>query len=154
MSGIGEIEARPDRTLGPGHDDFWAFCAGGELRLQGCTDCGHINWPVTSACNICGSARLDWRAMSGRGTVASWCEFARDYYGGAFPLPWPVIIVALEEGPFFLANPQGFAVGAEAIGTPVKVAFLRCCDSAGEFALPVFEPEEPRAASGGTSPAT
>jgi uncharacterized OB-fold protein len=132
-------DKRPDRTLGPGHDEFWAFCASGELRLQVC-DNGHISWPVNPTCNTCGSTRLEWRAMSGRGTVVSWCEFNRDYYGGAFPLPWPVIIVALEEGVFFLSNPQGFAVGPETMGLPVKLAFSSCHDSAGEYRLPVFEP--------------
>lgn len=134
--------ARPDRTLGPGHDEFWAFCASGELRLQSCAEHGHLSWPVTTACNTCGSTNLPWLRMSGNGTVVSWCEFHRDYYNHAFPLPWPVIIVELEEGAFFLANPQGFAVGPEAMGKSVRLAFLPVHDNAGEFSLPVFEPAD------------
>ena len=26
-------EKRADRTLGPGHDTFWQYCAEGELRI-------------------------------------------------------------------------------------------------------------------------
>ncbi len=145
MSGGGPVpgaapELRPDRTLGPGHDEFWNWCARGELRLQACEEHGHISWPVTTACNTCGSTRLVWQALSGRGTVVSWCSFARDYYDGVLPLPWPVIVVALEDGPFFLSNPHGFEAAPESIGLPVRLKFRACRDSAGDFALPLFEP--------------
>ena len=46
--------------------------------------------------------------MSGRGTIASWCTFERDYYYGLLPIPWDTILVELEEGPLFISNPQGF----------------------------------------------
>lgn len=132
------VQQRPDRMLGPGHDSFWEWCGRGELRLQRCTRCRELCWPAVTACEACGHDALEWEAMSGRGRIVSWCSFERDYYAGAFPMPWTSILVELEEGPLFLSEPQGFGAEAIAFGMPVAVAFLDCQDSAGGFALPVF----------------
>jgi uncharacterized protein len=131
-------ERRPDRTLGPAHDEFWKWCNRGELRLQHCVRCNHFCWPVLSACEHCGSKEFAWVPMSGRGKIVSWCTFERDYYQGALPIPWDNILVELEEGPLFLSNPHGFVCRDVAAGMPVKVAFIECEDSAGTFNLPVF----------------
>ena len=136
-------ERRPDRTLGLGHDTFWAYCEQGELRLQRCGACGDLTWPVTAACESCGGAELTWHRMSGRGAVVSWCSFERDYYRGVLPLPWDTILVELEEGPLFIANPAGFTWREITPRMPVTLAFLDCEDSAGPFRLPVFEAAEP-----------
>jgi uncharacterized OB-fold protein len=132
-------ERRPDRTRGPVHDAFWAWCEKGELRLQRCAACGRLSWPPVEACLHCGSEQLSWEAMSGRGKVASWCAFERDYYNGLLPLPWDVILVELEEGPLFITNPKGFRWEDAELGLRVKLAFLDCEDSVGAFRLPVFE---------------
>lgn len=132
-------ERRPDRTLGPGHDAFWDWCAKGELRLQRCGRCGELCWPAVQACDYCGAPDLSWERMSGRGRIASWCTFERDYYQGALPLPWDTILVELEEGPLFISNPQSFTWRDITPAMPVTLAFLDCEDSAGPFKLPVFE---------------
>ena len=132
-------EKRPDRTLGPPHDIFWDWCAKGELRLQRCSACGKYSWPPLAACEHCGSGELAWERMSGRGKIASWCTFERDYYGGILPIPWDTILVALDEGPLFISNPKGFTCGDLTPDMPVRVAFVACEDSAGPFRLPVFE---------------
>jgi len=129
---------RPDRVLGPGHDTFWDWCGKGELRLQRCGQCGHLTWPVAPVCEKCGSADLHWERMSGKGTLASWCTFERDYYRGALPIPWDTILVELAEGPLFLSNPLGFGWQDCVSGAAVELRFLDCEDSAGQFQLPVF----------------
>lgn len=131
-------EKRPDRTLGPGHDEFWSWCAKGELRLQRCSTCSAIPWPVVAACENCGSTQLKWERMSGRGKIASWCTFERDYYAGVLPIPWDTILVELEEGPLFISNPKGFSWQDISPGMPVSSSFIECEDSAGIFHLPVF----------------
>jgi uncharacterized protein len=131
-------QTRPDRTLGPGHDTFWAWTAKDELRLQKCGHCGEIAWPVVKACETCGSGELAWTRMSGRGTLVSWCTFERDYNRGLLPIPWDTVLVELEEGALFISNPQGFSWGEMAVGMPVEVEFIPCEDKAGAFALPVF----------------
>ena len=132
-------ERRPDRVRGARDDQFWAFCEQGELRLQGCAACGKLSWPVTEACEHCGSDQLDWRPVSGKGRLVSWCAFHQDYYGGVIPVPYETILVELAEGPMFISNPQGFVAAETPMGAPVKLAFLACEDAAGAFRLPVFE---------------
>lgn len=131
-------ETRPNRTLRPIDEPFWAACARGQLQLQQCEACGHRAWPPLAACDQCGGDTLIWKDVSGRGTVLSACSFVQDYYKGVFPIPHDTILVALEEGPLFLSNPHGFAFDDIAPDMPVTVAFLDCEDEAGPFKLPVF----------------
>ena len=131
-------QRRPDRVLGFGHDEFWAWCNQGELRLQRCANCGKVSWPVVKACEHCGHAELSWARMSGRGKIVSWCTFERDYYGGRLPIPWETILVELEEGALFISNPTDFTWKDISPNMPVTVTFLDCEDSAGPFKLPVF----------------
>jgi uncharacterized OB-fold protein len=130
---------RPDRTLGPGHDTFWEWCARGDLRLQRCAQCGGVNWPVRQTCEFCGHGELVWEAMSGRGTVVSWCAFHQDYYRGMLPVPYDCVLVELEEGVLFMSNPLGFGYDDVVPGMAVKLAFIDAEDGAGAFRLPVFE---------------
>lgn len=131
-------QRRPDRTRGPEHDAFWAWCDKGELRLQGCADCRKISWPPVRACEHCGGARLTWERMSGRGKVVSWCTFERDYYNGLLPIPWETILVELEDGVLFISNPADFTWEDIEPQMPVSLVFQDCEDSAGRFRLPVF----------------
>lgn len=133
-----EPQTRPDRTLGPGHNEFWRWTAAGELRLQRCARCGELAWPVVRACEACRSSELRWEKMSGHGKLVSWCTFERDYTRGLLPIPWDTILVELDEGALFISNPQGFSWPEMVAGMPVELAFLACRDSHGEFALPVF----------------
>lgn len=134
-------EQRPPRSLQTDEDkQFWEFCAMGELRIQRCTDCGHMVFPPVAPCENCGSAKLEWEKLSGSGELISWCTIERDYYKGAIPIPWDTIMVALDEGPYFLSNPKGFANADAKAGMKVKVAFIDCEDTHGAYKLPVFEP--------------
>lgn len=132
-------ERRPDRTRGPEHDAFWAWCDKGELRLQGCAACSRYSWPPVKACEHCGGDQLSWKPMSGRGKVVSWCTFERDYYKGMLPIPWDTILVELEEGPLFISNPKDMTWQDLKYEMPVKVTFIDCEDKAGAFSLPIFE---------------
>ncbi|MGE3693370.1 MAG: Zn-ribbon domain-containing OB-fold protein [Novosphingobium sp.] len=132
-------EKRPDRTLGRHHDTFWEWCAKGELRVQKCTACGHLAFPVVQKCEACGEPEMTWEKLSGRGKVISWNRFVQDYYHGMMSLPYDCILVALEEGPTFMGNPNGFGCDDLTPFMDVKVAFIECEDSAGVFSLPVFE---------------
>ena len=132
-------EKRPNRSLGPGHDDFWAGCAAGELRIQRCASCDKHSWPVVAACEHCGSAELAFEAMSGKGKIVSWCSFAQDYYRGMMPVPYDTIMVELDEGPIFISNPADFATDDITFEMPVTVTFIDAEDQAGPFKLPVFD---------------
>jgi uncharacterized protein len=133
------VEKRPDRVRGPGHDDFWAWCGRGELRIQRCARCNRLSWPVVQVCEHCGSGELVWDQVSGRGKIVSWCTFERDYSRGLLPLPWESILVELDEGAMMISNPLGLTWRDLELHMPVKVAFLDCEDASGAFKLPVFE---------------
>lgn len=130
-------ERRPNRVIGEPHDEFWAACARGELRLQRCGACGHVTWPPRPVCERCDSDELTWAAMSGRGRIVSWCTFYQPYYA-ELPLPWETILVELEEGPLFISNPDGFGFDDIEAGMAVQLRFLDCEDDHGPFRLPVF----------------
>lgn len=132
------VQKRPDRTLGAGHDTFWAGCAAGELNLQRCAACGELAWPVVAACDHCGGTDLAWERMSGEGKVVSWCSFEQDYYRGMMPVPYDTLLVELAEGPLFISNPADFGHADIVPDMPVAVTFIDAEDSAGPFRLPVF----------------
>ena len=132
------VQKRPDRTLGAGHDAFWEGCQHGELRLQRCTGCKTVAWPVTAACDHCGGTGFALETMSGAGKVISWCSFEQDYYRGMMPVPYDTIMVELAEGPMFISNPADFGGEDIRFEMPVTVDFIDCEDSAGAFRLPVF----------------
>lgn len=131
-------QTRPPRTLGPHHDEFWAYCAKDELRVQQCRSCAHLQWPVAARCEQCGSSDFEWRRMSGKATLSSWCAFHHDYYRGTIETPYAVILAKLEEGPLFLSNPVDFDEEDMDIGMRLSVDFIDCVDKAGSFRLPVF----------------
>ncbi|MEY2926774.1 MAG: hypothetical protein RL367_1251, partial [Pseudomonadota bacterium] len=128
-----------DRTMGPGHDQFWDWCAKAELRLQRCTGCHGFAWPVVDACEHCGGTAFEWTRMTGTGRLVSWCSFERDYYSGLLPIPWDTILVELDEGPLFISNPHGFGWRDCQAGMAVRVVFVDAEDGAGRFVLPEFE---------------
>lgn len=131
-------EKRPDRTVGHGHDEFWAWCAKGEMRLQKYIHCDKWLWPVMSACDACRSGEFAWMPISGRGRLVSWCSFVQDYYRGLLPVPYDTILVELAEGPLFIGSPERFGEDDCVPGLAVELRFRACEDSAGTFALPVF----------------
>jgi uncharacterized OB-fold protein len=121
------------------HDTFWDYCARDELHIQRCGACGELSWPPVESCDHCESPELTWEKLSGRGTVESWCTFDQQYYA-VLPVPYDTILVKLEEGPFFISNPERFSNSEAELGMPVVVAFKECEDDAGTFRLPVFKP--------------
>jgi len=131
-------EKRPPRLLGGCHTTFWEHCARGELRLQRCADCGSYLWPPAPVCDGCLGEELVWTRISGRGRVLTYCTFERAYYPEC-PPPWVVILVELDEGPWFVSNPRNIAPEQLREGLPVQATLIECEDVHGRFALPVFE---------------
>ena len=132
------VERRPNRVRGSGHDEFWAYCGAGELRMQRCGPCRHLSWPPVGECERCESTAPTWELLSGVGSVASWCTFERRYYA-ELDVPWDTILVELDEGPLFISNPSGFSCDDVVHGMRVRVTFIDCEDEGGQFRLPVFE---------------
>jgi uncharacterized OB-fold protein len=56
------------------NQDFYGFCAKGELRFQKCSNCQLKRYPPTTACPWCSALNCSWEAVDGRGTLYSYGE--------------------------------------------------------------------------------
>src|SRR5690606_6778245 len=130
--------ARPLPTITDLNRPFWEGAAQGELRLQRCTVCGHLLYPIGSLCPVCLSRELRWERMSGRGTVHATVVFHQVYHQAfADEVPYNVSIVEVEEGPHLMTNVVGIPPSDVKVGQEVQVMFAEIAD--GVF-LPRFEP--------------
>jgi len=60
----------PDELTGP----FWEAANKGRLVIQNCTDCDRLQNPPQPNCGECGLGdSLEWKQMSGRGTIYNYC---------------------------------------------------------------------------------
>ena len=117
---------------------FWDACRRHELRFQRCTACHQFWFPPSNICPECLSDQWEWALTSGRGSVLSFVVFHRVYHPGfRDAVPYPVAIIALDEGPRFLSNVVGCAIEDIRVGMPVEVVFE---DATEGCTLPKFRP--------------
>ncbi|NPV92136.1 MAG: Zn-ribbon domain-containing OB-fold protein [Firmicutes bacterium] len=95
------MEARPNYLMpgnlnSPNGRVFWEGLRDGRLMAPKCRACGEEFFPPRPICPECLGDALDWRQLSGRGTLASWTEmyFARP----EFDTPFFLGLIDLEEG--------------------------------------------------------
>ena len=118
----------------------WEGNATGELRLHQCGDCGSLRFPASRWCPDCLAETSSWRHVSGKGKVWSWCVFHRAYFKGfEADLPYPVVLVELQEGPKIYSNLVGVPRDKIRIGMPVRAVFEKATD---EVTLVKFEEDK------------
>jgi uncharacterized OB-fold protein len=123
----------PDRDTAP----FWEAQNNHELRFQRCIACGTVRYLVGPLCPKCRSFDFEWTASSGRGVIHSY-TVVRHQTHPAFPVPYTIVLVEMEEGPRVIAQlraPEGAPV---VIGAPVRVEW----EDHPHQSLPVFVPSE------------
>jgi uncharacterized OB-fold protein len=101
--------ARPLPVIGPDSAPFWEYARAGELRAQRCANCAALRLPPGPVCPQCWAQDHDWVPLSGRGLLHSWVVFHRQYHP-AFPVPYSIGLVELEEGPRIEGRIVGAAV--------------------------------------------
>ena len=115
---------------------FWEGCQRGEFLLQRCPRSGRWQWPAGADPET--GSDLEWRPASGRGTIHTFTiihkVFRPEY---AARVPYNVIVVELEEGPFFHSNLIECENSEIRVGMPVEVVFET---REGEMTLPRFRP--------------
>jgi uncharacterized OB-fold protein len=120
---------------------FWEAARRHELSLQRCRACGEYVFYPRAVCPRCFGSDLEWRTVSGRGTLHTFTVVHRGLRG--FPLgpPYVIAVVELAEGPRLMTNLVGVDPDPAKIriGTPVEVVFEDVSDS---IALPRFRPVE------------
>jgi uncharacterized OB-fold protein len=78
---------------------FEAGLADRVLRLQACTGCGRVRFPVAPVCPYCAGGDAEWREVDGRGRVHSWVRYHRAFVPEFEPLvPYSVLCVELDAG--------------------------------------------------------
>ena len=113
---------------------FWEGCRGGELRMQLCDACEQLQFFPRIFCTHCAGRQLSWRAVSGRGRVASYTVVRRGI-SAAYTAPYVVALIKLDEGPCMMSNVVDCDPEAVAVGAAVTVRF----ESWGaDYMLPVF----------------
>jgi hypothetical protein len=129
---------------------FWTGGADGELRIYRCRSCSRYFHPPVGACFRCHSRDVGPEAVSGRATVAAYTVNHHPWFGDAFPVPYVLAIVELEEDPEVRLTTQIVDCPVEdvQIGLPVQVEFEHHED----VWVPVFKPAAAASATG--SPAT
>ena len=127
---------RPTEDSAP----YWEAANKGELRMQQCSNCGHIRFPPSLLCAKCLSERSEWVRLSGRGTVFSWIVVHQSQHP-AFngDTPYNVTIVELEEGPRLHTTLLSCPNDQIYIGMRVEVVFDRVND---DVTLPKFRPRQ------------
>jgi uncharacterized OB-fold protein len=135
---MNETYAKPIPVPSEESRPFWDAVRRHEFRVQRCTACQKYWFPPSNICPECLSDQWEWALTGGRGTVFSFVVFHRVYHP-AFrdDVPYPVAIIALDEGPRFLSNVVGCPVEDIRVGMPVEVVFDDVTD---DCTLPKFRP--------------
>ena len=139
------------------NQEFYTHCGSGALHLQACLACDLMRYPTTTACPWCSAPEHTWRAVSGKGTVHSYCEVHHAIQPVFRPfLPYSILLVELDEqigapgehdglrvtGNLVDANgdlaPEGL-VRSVGIGSRVRVVFKELGDG---MALPQWRLDE------------
>ncbi|TDV02359.1 Zn-ribbon domain-containing OB-fold protein [Paraburkholderia caballeronis] len=130
-----EAPRTPQPVMGLYDTMMWQTIRDGALQLQHCESCGTTLYPPAPVCPHCLSDKLEWRAVSGRGTVLSWVVFHKSYLD-AYPAPYNVIAVRLDEGAVIVSNLEPPLPDAGSwIGRKVKMIYKTMPDG---LVLPKF----------------
>lgn len=134
--------AKPLPQITPITQPFWEAAKNKKLVLQRCNSCRSFVWCPRPYCSECGSDQMEWKAVSGRGTVYSFTIIREVVGHGARgfekDIPYIVAWIDLEEGPRLCSNVVGCPIEKVKIGMSVEVVFEEA--GAGIF-LPKFKPQ-------------
>jgi uncharacterized OB-fold protein len=122
---------------------YWRGIQEGQLLLQHCLACGHVQFYQQAICRECGSEHLEHRPASGRAKVHSFSVVHRAP-GPAFKqdTPYAVLLVELEEGPRMISA----FVGADPSAVTFDMAVELVCEPVGDgVSLPRFRAAGPPA---------
>ena len=136
-----ENPAKPLPDISDVTRPFWEATRSGELRMQKCSRCGHIRFPIGPVCTECLAPEHTWVAMSGKGTVLAHLVFHQVYHKAwAKEAPYSVIMVQLPEGPRMFSDiedPAHRYKDVDLVGCPVQLQFRAMSP---DIVLPWFQP--------------
>lgn len=134
------LYAKPLPHLDGPNRPFWTGARAGILMLQHCLDCAVWRFPAARYCPRCRGERVEWAAVSGGGTITSFCVFHKVYFAGfAEEAPYAVIQVLLDEGVQLFSNLVDVPNDRIQIGARVTAHFEKVTP---EISLVKFKPLE------------
>jgi enoyl-CoA hydratase len=105
-------------------EQFYDFCARGELRFQRCSGCQQWRHVPREMCAECGSFDWEWARASGRGTLFSWTVVERALHPDfEEDTPYAVVVVEMDEGVRLLSRMVDTAPKDLEVGMPLEVVF-------------------------------
>ena len=115
-------------------------------RLLGlkCSECGAITVPPKMVCRTCASSAMEVIELGGNGEIKTFTTINVASEGREDEIPYIVVMVELDEGPWIMGNLAGIDPGEasmELIGKRVKMGhkvFPGDAYSAGDSARPLF----------------
>lgn len=125
----------PAPVMGIYDRKMWETIHARHWQLQCCDACGAFQYPPAPGCSSCLSMAMTWKPLSGRARLVTWTVFHRQYLP-AYPAPYNVIAVKLEEGPIFISNLEESMPDATSIGKNVELVYSTMADG---VVLPRFK---------------
>ncbi len=116
---------------------FWKAANDGKLMIQYCKDTGEPQFFPRPVSMATGKRNLEWRAVSGRGTVYTYSTTYNAWPGHEDRVPYICALVQLEEGVRILCNLLNVKPEEVKIGMPVELCWERLSD---EINYPAFQP--------------
>ena len=104
--------------------EFWERAKDEVLVLPYCRDCGTYTYYPRAVCQKCMSRNLEWRPVSGEGTVYSYTIIRSPQPAFRDMAPYVVANVELREGARMMANVLTDDPDSVHIGMPVKIVFV------------------------------
>jgi uncharacterized OB-fold protein len=123
------VPATPAPVMGLYDAPLWDSIRARRLCLPRCRACGAWQYPPGPGCPSCLGTDLEWRTVSGGATIVSWVVFHRQYLP-AYPAPYNVIAVRLDEGPLMVSNLEGAPPENSWIGRRVRLTYATMPDGA------------------------
>lgn len=116
---------------------FWRGTSEGRLLIQYCVDSGEPQFFPRPTSLVTGRRNLEWREISGKGTVYSFTDTLNAWPGHEARVPYLCALVDLEEGVRILCNLYQVKAEDVSIGMAVKLYWERLTD---ELVYPAFVP--------------
>ena len=116
---------------------FWDKAKEGKLVLQFCRDTGKAQFFPRPVSLATGKRNLEWREVSGRGTVYTYTNTFSAWPGHEDRVPYLCALVELEEGVRILCNLMNVKAADVRIGMKVKVCWEKLTE---DINYPAFEP--------------
>jgi uncharacterized OB-fold protein len=116
---------------------FWAKAKEGKFVIQYCRDTGKPQFFPRPVSLATGRRNLEWREVSGRGTVYSFTNTFSAWPGHEDRVPYLCALVELDEGVRLIANLMHVKAPDVKIGMKVKLCWEKLSE---DINYPAFEP--------------